>query len=83
MALSTYLALPDLLSAEISDYASEIPVFMAHGRQDEVVAYEYGKQGMEQLEAHDIDVHWYEYDMGHSVCREEINHIHQWLSEVL
>jgi len=83
MALSTYLALPDTLTDEISEYASEVPVFMAHGRQDEVVAYEYGKQAMEQLEAHDIDVHWYEYDMGHSVCIEEINHIRHWLTEIL
>ncbi len=83
MALSTYLALPDTLTDEISEYASEVPVFMAHGRQDEVVDYEYGKQAMEHLEAHDIDVHWYEYDMGHSVCIEEINHIRHWLTEIL
>ncbi len=83
MALSTYLALPDSLSDEISDCANETPVFMAHGRQDEVVAYEYGKQGMELLQVHDIDVNWYEYDMGHSVCLEEIHHIRQWLSEIL
>jgi len=83
IALSTYLALPQTLSDEISDCASETPVFMAHGRLDEVVAYEYGKQGMESLEAHGIDVHWYEYDMGHSVCKEEIHHIRQWLSEIL
>ncbi len=83
MALSTYLALPDTLTDEISDYANEVPVFMAHGRQDEVVAYEHGKQGMEHLEAHDMDVHWYEYDMGHSVCIEEIHHIRQWLTEIL
>ena len=83
MALSTYLALPETLSDEISDCAGEIPVFMAHGRQDDVVAYEYGKQGMEHLEAHDIKIHWYEYDMGHSVCLEEIRHIRQWLNEIL
>jgi phospholipase/carboxylesterase len=83
IALSTYLALPDTLSDEISNCANEIPVFMAHGRQDDVVAYEYGKQGMELLQSHDINVQWYEYDMGHAVCREEVQHIHQWLSEIL
>ncbi len=83
MALSTYLALPDSLADEVSDCASETPVFMGHGRQDEIVAYEHGKQAMEQLQAHDIDVHWHEYDMEHSVCIEEIHHIRQWLTEVL
>lgn len=83
MALSTYLALPDTLGEEISDYASEIPVFMAHGRQDDVIAYEYGKRGREQLENHNIEVQWNEYDMGHAVCIEEIQHIRQWLMQQL
>lgn len=83
MALSTYLPLPDTLADEISEAVTETPIFMAHGRQDNVVAYDYGKQSMEQLQAFDIDVHWHEYDMEHSVCIEEIQHIGQWLSEVL
>jgi len=83
MALSTYLPLPETLADEISEGAHETPVFMAHGRQDNVVAYDYGKQSMEQLEAFDIDVHWHEYDMEHSVCIEEIQHIRQWLTDVL
>ena len=83
MALSTYLALPDTLSDEISDCAVETPVFMAHGLQDDVIAYEYGTQSMEQLDANNIEVQWHEYDMGHSVCLEEIHHIRQWLTQQL
>lgn len=83
MALSTYLPLPQSLNDEISEVASEIPVFMAHGRQDDVVAYEYGKQSMEQLDSNNIEVLWHEYDMGHAVCLEEIQHIRQWLTETL
>jgi phospholipase/carboxylesterase len=83
MALSTYLPLPDTLSDEISETAIDTPVFMAHGRQDEVVAYEYGLRSKEQLDENNIDVHWHEYDMGHSVCGEEISHIRQWLMDVL
>ena len=83
MALSTYLALPDQLGDEISDSAPEIPVFMAHGRQDDVVAYKYGKQSMEQLDSNSIEVQWHEYDMGHAVCMEEIHHIRQWLTDIL
>lgn len=83
MALSTYLALPDTLEEEISDHITEIPIFMAHGRQDDVVDYENGKQCLEQLEGYDIEVQWNEYDMGHAVCLEEIQHIRQWLTEQL
>ncbi len=83
MALSTYLPLPDTLADEISEFITETPVFMAHGREDDVIAYDYGKQSQSQLENFDIDVHWHEYDMGHEVCMEEIMHIRQWLMECL
>ena len=83
MALSTYLPLAETLNDEISESMAETPVFMAHGRQDDVVSYEYGKSSMEQLQNNDIDVNWHEYDMGHAVCMEEINHIRQWLTEIL
>lgn len=83
MALSTYLPLPDRLPREISECARDIPVFMAHGRQDDVVAYQYGKQSMERLQEQAINVQWHEYDMGHAVCPAEIQHIRQWLGEIL
>jgi len=83
MALSTYMPLPESLADEITDSVVETTVFMAHGRQDDVVAYEYGMQGMELLESCNIDVRWHEYDMGHAVCIEEIHHIRQWLTETL
>jgi phospholipase/carboxylesterase len=83
IALSTYLPLPDTLVDEISDCAAETPIFMAHGRQDDVVAYEYGIQSMEQLDANNIEVLWHEYDMGHAVCQDEIQHIRQWLMQQL
>ena len=83
IALSTYLALPGSLEDEISDQLTEVPIFMAHGRQDDVVDYEYGKKSLEQLEDYDIEIQWNEYDMGHAVCLEEIQHIRQWLTEHL
>jgi phospholipase/carboxylesterase len=83
MALSTYMPLPHSLNEEISETAIDTSVFMAHGRQDDVVAYEYGKQSREQLESCNIEVLWHEYDMGHAVCIEEIQHIRQWLTETI
>jgi len=83
MALSTYIPLPDTLADEVDENVVETPIFMAHGRQDEVVDYDYGKQSMERLDALNVEVQWHEYDMGHSVCDEEISHIRNWLTDVL
>jgi len=83
MALSTYLPLPQHLDDEINDNVRETSVFMAHGRQDDVVAYEYAKNSMEMLESHDIEVLWHEYDMAHAVCLEEMQHIREWIVEQL
>jgi phospholipase/carboxylesterase len=83
MALSTYLPLPETLDTEIANCASQTPVFMAHGRQDDVIAYRYGIQTMEKLQAMQFKVDWHEYNMGHSVCLEEIQHIRQWLCNIL
>lgn len=83
MALSTYLPLPETLDDEISNSAKAIPVFMAHGRQDDVVSFKSGLKSMARLEARGMQVEWHEYDMAHSVCMEEIIHIRQWLMNVL
>jgi len=83
MALSTYMPLPDQLADEISESVTETTLFMAHGRQDDVVPYDAGKQSMELLESHNMEVLWHEYDMGHAVCIEEIQHIRQWLTDTI
>jgi len=83
MALSTYMPLPDQLADEISEAVTETTLFMAHGRQDDVVAYDHGKQSMALLESYNIEILWHEYDMGHAVCIEEIQHIRQWLTDTI
>ncbi len=83
MALSTYMPLPDSLADEMNEDAIETPVFMAHGRQDDVVSYDHGLHSKALLEANNMNVLWHEYDMGHAVCLEEIQHIRQWLVDTL
>lgn len=83
MALSTYLALPESLPSDKNPASQDTPIFMAHGRQDEVVAFHYGKQSMTLLEQNNYNVDWHEYNMGHTVCLEEIQHIRQWLLSIL
>lgn len=83
LALSTYLPLPDTLTSEVNDHSVNTPVFMAHGTHDEVVAFQYGKQSRTVLQANNFIVDWHEYNMGHSVCMEEISDIRQWLTDIL
>jgi phospholipase/carboxylesterase len=83
MVLSSYLALADSLNDEISEDMPETSVFIGHGRQDEVVSYDAGQQCLEQLENNDVPAIWHEYDMGHAVCPHEIQHIRNWLCDVI
>jgi len=79
IALSTYLAMADSLSSESSNVPKNIPIFMAHGRQDPIVPYVLGKLSRDTLQQNGFHPEWHEYPMQHSVCLEEINDIKVWL----
>jgi phospholipase/carboxylesterase len=83
MALSTYLPLAESFADEAAADNRKTPVFMAHGTQDGVVAYEMGARSRDVLVQHGYDVEWHEYPMQHSVALEEIRDIAAWLNRVL
>ena len=83
MVLSSYLPLADTVAAERSSANAAIPVFMAHGRQDPVVAIALAQRSVTRLIELGYDVEWHEYPMQHSVCAEEIADIQRWLQRVL
>lgn len=83
MALSTYLALPETLATEASQVNQEIPIFMAHGIDDDIVPYVLGEISKQQLVKQGYPVEWQSYPMGHSVHPDEINDISAWLRQVL
>ncbi|MFM9469784.1 alpha/beta hydrolase, partial [Streptomyces scabiei] len=56
-----------------------LSVFMAHGRQDDVVPHSAGRSAFDVLSAHNMDVSWQDYPMAHQVCGEELMAIRQWL----
>lgn len=58
--------LPDLAS-----HAS-VPLLVAHGTQDEVVAVNYARRARRVLEDAGFSVEYYEYPMGHQVVMEEM-----------
>jgi len=83
MALSTYLGLAGTLAAEANQINSDVPIFMAHGIDDQVVPFALGEVSRQQLEAQNYSVQWQTYPMEHSVHPDEIDDIASWLKQVL
>ncbi len=79
MALSTYLPLRARLATEASAANRAVPIFMAHGTQDQVVPLQLGEASRELLAQLGYQVEWHTYPMAHSVCLEEIVDIAAWL----
>lgn len=78
MALSTYVPLVGKTSvAPGSNH--ELPLFMAHGLDDDIVNYKYGVESRIWLQQQGYRVDWHDYPMTHSVCRDEIADIRHWL----
>jgi len=82
MALSCYLPVADKLAGEAHAANRDVPVFMAHGTLDSVVAISRALQSSELLGREGYSVEWHEYHMPHSVCPEEIRDVSAWLRRV-
>lgn len=81
IALSTWMPLGETLAVEGSAANRDLPVFMAHGRQDPMVPVALGEQTRETLDAAGYPLEWQTYDMPHAVCPAEIADISAWLQE--
>jgi len=83
MALSTYLPLKSVFSAEViaprAATPRDLPVFMAHGTFDPVLPMALGERSRDLLGKAGFDVEWHEYPMAHAVCADEIAAIRHWL----
>ena len=83
VGLSGYLPLSAHTAAERSDANKGTPVFLAHGRQDEMIVLPRAQGSRDTLRELGYEVAWHEYPMGHSVCMEEIADLNAWLLKVL
>ncbi len=83
IALSTYLPLESKLAQEAHEANRQLPIFMAHGSFDEVISLEISKASLNILTQSGYDVDWHEYEMGHSVCAEELADIRTFLGNIL
>jgi len=82
IALSTYIALPDALSAA-GDANRDTPIFMAHGHFDPVIPLSLGKRSKDLLIEAGYPVQWHEYPMEHAVHPDEIRELGNWLGHLL
>jgi phospholipase/carboxylesterase len=80
MVLSAYLPLQASLDLAVT---RPVPVFMAHGEFDEVIAVSLAETARDALVQAGWPVSWHSYPMAHSVCEAEIAAIRGWLVELL
>lgn len=80
MVLSAYLPLQASLDLAA---ARPVPVFMAHGAFDEVIAIGLAETARDGLVQAGWPVSWHSYPMAHSVCEAEIAAIRGWLVRLL
>ncbi len=83
LCLSGYLPLRTLVEAERSPANQQTPIFMGHGKVDNVVALDRAEKSRDILTGLGYQVAWHTYPMGHSVCPAEIGDIGLWLQTVL
>lgn len=79
LALSTYLPLATQLVQEANMANQTIPIFMAHGRFDEIIYLNWAEQSLAFLQQHGYTVDFHVYAMAHQVCNEELQDIRNWL----
>jgi phospholipase/carboxylesterase len=83
LALSTYLPLSMTLEKERHKSNHDVPIFMAHGKFDDIIPLDRARKSKDMLEKLGYPVTWKEYPMPHSVCAEEIRDVSDFLVRVL
>jgi phospholipase/carboxylesterase len=83
LCLSGYVPLSAQLGTERTDASKSTPIFMAHGRYDNVVPFNRAEASRDLLVSLGYQVEWHEYAMQHTLCLEEVQHISAWLKKVL
>ena len=83
LGMSGYLPLAGALAAERSAANADVPIFLAHVTQDEMIPLPRAAASRDALAALGYAVEWHQYPMGHSVCAPEVQDVQRWLLRVL
>lgn len=82
IALSGLLPHADEAIKQGSAANRDIPIFIGHGTQDQMVPAALGQSAYNTLKHASYPAEWHTYPMAHSVCPEEIRDISQWMQKI-
>jgi phospholipase/carboxylesterase len=83
VGMSGYLPIAATTATERTQANASTPIFLAHGRYDDVVPMARATASKQALDELGYAVDWKDYPMPHSVCAEEIQDLNRWLAKVL
>jgi len=83
VGLSGYLPLAAQTAGERLAANADVPIFLAHGRDDPMIGIDRALASRDTLQALGHTVEWHDYAMAHSVCMDEIADLNRWLQRVL
>jgi phospholipase/carboxylesterase len=83
LALSAPLPFAEALMHEIHPANEAVPIFLAHGTDDQLIPFALAEQTREVLRRRGLMLAWHTYRMGHTVVPQEIGDIARWLARVL
>jgi phospholipase/carboxylesterase len=83
VGMSGYLPLASATAAERQDANAPVPIFLAHGQHDPVIALARATASRDALAALGYAVDWHPYPMEHSVSAEEVADLKRFLLRVL
>ena len=83
MSLSAPVPFAENLMAEIHPANAAVPVFMAHGTEDQMVPFASAEKTERLMEARGLSPEWRVYAMGHTLVPDEIRDMARWLRRVL
>lgn len=83
IALSTFMAANAPFEAEVQAANRGLPVYVAHGTRDDVVAFGHGKALRDRLAKAGLRVAWHEHDLGHVIDERVALDAANWLARTL
>lgn len=83
MALSAPIPHVENLMAEVHPANAAVPVFIAHGTDDQMVPHDLALQAHRRMETRGLRLERHTYKMGHTLVPDEIRDIAAWLARVL
>lgn len=83
IGLSGYIPLIHSLDTERNTANQDTPIFLAHGKIDQVVPFGRAQDAHAKLKSLGYNVEWHEYQMMHTMDMPEIDDISAWLTKIL